>query len=587
MTTSSQTDEVHTTSSYGIAQQTGFNSAVDTVPPLSPLVVRDPGGARRALDERIRLALLAQQQVEARIYNLERALLQPSPRWASYASPGVDYTSFVKFRHRDKANISLILSFVPFRERGAAMVGMATASTVDEIRDQFIASWLLGGYKQLDARLRREPDDAEKIMPRKLRDTVGVTDPIRGEDDTWLVNDKYYIGASTILLRSPATIFVPAAPRDDKPAPKSRNCPSHLVVEDVAGCRREGVRVRCRDDRATVLKAVERDWLCLAYTQPELCNRLRKDKEVVLLAVVQDPEALSLVGEKLRKDREVVLAAVSHHGGALRWAPKELKADRELVLAAVRNSFTALQHADAALRSDLEIYAIAKAGALEAAKVDGRVLHKHTGKDLAGDVDVVMAAVKQNWRALSYVGPEMTKVRAIMEEAVRQDWKAMQYNSVELTGETDELYKMAKGPALRDIRKKWSLVSYVGSDLKKDREIILTCVKQDGMALNCAAPEMKKDREVVLAAYLQCKVALHHADPELKKDKEFKKIRKEALAARKREQQKQKETEQQQQQQQQQQEEQRETEKENVNGQQGPSGNGGPLCEGVEESKAT
>ena len=76
---------------------------------------------------------------------------------------------------------------------------------------------------------------------------------------------------------------------------------------------------------------------------------------------------------------------------------------------------------------------------------------------------------------------------------------------------------------------------YADPELKKDREIVLAAVTQCGRALRCVGAELKKDREVVLAAFLQNILSLHDADPELRKDKEFRKIRKEALAARKRE----------------------------------------------------
>ena len=55
-------------------------------------------------------------------------------------------------------------------------------------------------------------------------------------------------------------------------------------------------------------------------------------------------------------DRGEVLAAVAQKGYGLCYASDELKADREVVLAAVRQNPDALQHASAAVRDVLPVH---------------------------------------------------------------------------------------------------------------------------------------------------------------------------------------------------------------------------------------
>jgi len=57
-------------------------------------------------------------------------------------------------------------------------------------------------------------------------------------------------------------------------------------------------------------------------------------------------------------------------------------------------------------------------------------------------------------------------------------------------------------------------------NLKKDREVVLAAVAQNGYALEFASGNLKKDREVVLAAVAQNGHALHYTSEDLKNDRE-------------------------------------------------------------------
>ncbi len=83
--------------------------------------------------------------------------------------------------------------------------------------------------------------------------------------------------------------------------------------------------------------------------------KLKADREVVLVAVKQDGNALEWASPELRNDREVVLEAMNQDvylkcdteefGIPLKWASPELKNDREIVLVAATKSIRALEYA--------------------------------------------------------------------------------------------------------------------------------------------------------------------------------------------------------------------------------------------------
>ena len=57
--------------------------------------------------------------------------------------------------------------------------------------------------------------------------------------------------------------------------------------------------------------------------------------------------------------------------------------------------------------------------------------------------------------------------------------------------------------------------------MKKDKEIVLKAVQQNGCALKYADKSLQKDKEFVLKTVQQNGYALYHANESLQKDEEF------------------------------------------------------------------
>jgi len=71
--------------------------------------------------------------------------------------------------------------------------------------------------------------------------------------------------------------------------------------------------------------------------------------------------------------------------------------------------------------------------------------------------------------------------------------------------------QVRSGTALRDLQQMW----------RRDHEVVLAAVQQDGLALEFASAELRDDHEIVLAAVQQNVQALQYASVELYGDREF------------------------------------------------------------------
>ena len=88
-------------------------------------------------------------------------------------------------------------------------------------------------------------------------------------------------------------------------------------------------------------------------------EKIRGDREIVMVAVKQYGTALKYAVKNLKKDKQIVLEAVKSDGLALQYADKSLQQDREVVLAAVKNATRALKYAHPSLKKDKEIVLMA------------------------------------------------------------------------------------------------------------------------------------------------------------------------------------------------------------------------------------
>ena len=64
------------------------------------------------------------------------------------------------------------------------------------------------------------------------------------------------------------------------------------------------------------------------------------------------------------------------------------------------------------------------------------------------------------------------------------------------------------------------MLKYASSDVRDDREVVMSAVSQDGWALEFASDELRADRDIVLAAVKHEGYPLKYASKELQGDRE-------------------------------------------------------------------
>ncbi len=111
------------------------------------------------------------------------------------------------------------------------------------------------------------------------------------------------------------------------------------------------------------------------------------------------------------------------------------------------------------------------------------------------------------------IDEEFKKDREIVLAVMQQDGLALEF--------ADESLKKDREIVLAAVQQTGYALQFADETLKKDREIVLAAVQQDGYALQYADKSLKKDREIALAAIKQNSYALQLADKSFKKDEEI------------------------------------------------------------------
>jgi hypothetical protein len=137
-----------------------------------------------------------------------------------------------------------------------------------------------------------------------------------------------------------------------------------------------------QNDKDVVSAAVNNHSIAFIFAS----NALRNDKQIVLMAITNNPDLLMYASDTLKNDREVVYTAISKAGRAFEYVSDHLKNDKELAILAINNSHYDTWE-DCHYEND------------EFRQLTFDFIHE----TLKYDIDVVMAAVKNNGFVLYYI----------------------------------------------------------------------------------------------------------------------------------------------------------------------------------------
>jgi hypothetical protein len=232
------------------------------------------------------------------------------------------------------------------------------------------------------------------------------------------------------------------------------------------------------------------------YYYPELLqylsNRLRNDKELVLLLVAKNASQLEFASDGLKNDKDIFYTAANENGYyALKFGAEHFRTDKMLVLKAVNTYHAhAFEFASEDLKDDIEV-------AMKAVSINGHNL-KHASDRLKNNFEVVSTAINHTGVAYKYASRELQKNQDLVFLAINNE---------------NTYYE--------DVPKLLEFIFKNTNEFINDREIVLVVVKKWGLILELVSSNLQADKEVVLEAYRENKFSFQYAAYTLKNDKDF------------------------------------------------------------------
>ena len=184
---------------------------------------------------------------------------------------------------------------------------------------------------------------------------------------------------------------------------------------------------------------------------------IRINPQAIKYVPLRNPKYTQLAMEAVRREynlirnipptapnyEQIALEAVRHNAKALRYISPSIPNYERLILAAIKQDKKYIYNLD--LDNDFKF--VDPFIALEIAKTNGELL-KYISVDLINYEQIVMEAVKENWKALQYV-PKDLITEEMTIQAVKQNPNALKYVPEDTPG-YDELYLLANSSENKD-----------------------------------------------------------------------------------------------------------------------------------------
>jgi Domain of unknown function (DUF4116) len=133
------------------------------------------------------------------------------------------------------------------------------------------------------------------------------------------------------------------------------------------------------------------------------------------------------------------------------------------------------------------------------------------GKEHSATKEEVLVITKDDPETLETLG-DARKNKEIVMAAVTQDGYALEY--------ADESFKKDKDVVMAAVTQNGYALKYADESFKKDKDVVMAAVTYDHSTLQYADRSLKRDKEFVMAAVTQNGYALEYADESLTKDKD-------------------------------------------------------------------
>ncbi|GAA0409115.1 hypothetical protein GCM10009133_17070 [Cocleimonas flava] len=242
-------------------------------------------------------------------------------------------------------------------------------------------------------------------------------------------------------------------------------------------------------------------------------DRLKQNKDIVLLAVKQNGRALQYAGDTLKNDTEIALAAIKNTVHSIEFAGKDIKKKKEIALITIKDYPPAIRYFDPSIQNDEDVLKIIldevkreitnlsyiqgtsveknKSFMLSAIKLQPRIFYS-LSNEFQKDEDIVLVAVKHNGRLLKTLDPKLKNHKKIVLTAISNDANAIRYASKALQKDHDVLLLAAKN--------KTSFIDEINIQSINNKEIVMEVLKYDVDLIHYMDSKFKNDRDVMLLA---------------------------------------------------------------------------------------
>ena len=261
-----------------------------------------------------------------------------------------------------------------------------------------------------------------------------------------------------------------------------------------------------------------------------LSDSLKEDPQIIKNAVfsngVPNYECLAYIPKKCKEDKKFIEFFINCNGKNIKFASPELKKDLELTHLALNNNIFAIEFIDQAYRDNEELMLkilnkniICFEYISERLRYDKKIIMKclnqllinlnfnqilqFTSDTNRNDKEIVLPLISINGDDLQYVSNELRRDREIVFTAVKNCPSAYVYAD-ELFFDDKEFLLLSLAGEHYDEENYIDFLENLSNTLQDDKDIVLAAVKKCGTNIKFASERLRNDKDVVMEALKNC-----------------------------------------------------------------------------------
>lgn len=238
-----------------------------------------------------------------------------------------------------------------------------------------------------------------------------------------------------------------------------------------------------------------------------LNNKLKKDKNFAIKAVILDAFTLQYFDKLIRDDEDVVFMAVESNRLAFKYASERLRNNKKLALLALKNDGQPYSWIGKSLANDEELAKLAI--------ISGGASMSAAGNRIRDNKEIMLEAIKKIGWNIKYASERLKDDKDLVLTSLEKDDWNLEYASERLQRDFDVIN------CLKDKRLKEEYLDKIKNLQKFNNDNIVSILKKDGLQLEYANNQIQDNKEIALIAINSNPYAFKFVSKRLKNDKDF------------------------------------------------------------------